>query len=51
MSFIVKPSRPGSRVAAAYALQALEDRAAKKAARKPAEPEPTSAPKRKKGGR
>ena len=50
MPFVVKPSRPGSRVAAAYALQAAEDKAAKRASKKPAEPEPIKAakPKRKK---
>ena len=51
MPFVIGPSRPGSRVAAAYALQAQEDKAAKKANKLPAEPEPTPAPKRKPRGR
>lgn len=43
MPFVIGPSRPGSRVAAAYALQAQEDKAAKKEAKKPAEPQGTAA--------
>jgi hypothetical protein len=47
-AFVVRPSRPGSIVAAAYALKAQADKADKKAAKKPAEPEPkTAKPQRK----
>jgi hypothetical protein len=41
-AFIVRPSRPGSIVAAAYALKAQADKAEKKASKNPAEPEPTA---------
>jgi hypothetical protein len=52
MSFIVKPSRPGSIVAAAFAGLKADERAEKK--QKPApEPEPSKTPKspRAKGGK
>lgn len=42
-NFVVKASRPGSVVAAAYALQAQADKAVKKAAKKPVEPEVATA--------